>query len=219
MTGIRAEIQIDRPSQCLVAAVSEAVGTQVESVSRADCATDSDGTIEEFVLEAGNSSDAAASDINADLETVFTYESKQAYRFERPTERSCPCDYIESIGNPLLDVYVRDGALTLVFHVSDIEDLQDVLTGLNQQWSNVSVNRLIRSGDDRSPDNLVLVDQGRLTDRQMEVLETAHEMGYFDHPRNANASDVAKELEINPTTFTEHLTAAQRKVLSSILQK
>lgn len=89
---------------------------------------------------------------------------------------------------------------------------------LTDDWERVSVLRLFRTDDDEHDGGTFgLVDRGELTDRQADVLRTAHEMGYFDRPRDANGSDVADELEISPSTFREHLTAAQRKLLSSIL--
>lgn len=42
-------------------------------------------------------------------------------------------------------------------------------------------------------------------------------MGYFDHPKGANATEVADVLDITQATFAEHLSAAQRKLLSTIL--
>ena len=57
---------------------------------------------------------------------------------------------------------------------------------------------------------------GALTDRQREVLTVAHEMGYFEHPRDANAEAVAADLDITPSTFAEHLAAAQSKLVDSI---
>ncbi|MFC7230794.1 helix-turn-helix domain-containing protein [Saliphagus sp. GCM10025308] len=48
------------------------------------------------------------------------------------------------------------------------------------------------------------------------MLETAHEMGYFEYPRTSNAGDVANALGITRSTFGEHLAAAQRKVLQTL---
>ncbi|MFW6000412.1 MAG: helix-turn-helix domain-containing protein, partial [Halorubrum sp.] len=56
-----------------------------------------------------------------------------------------------------------------------------------------------------------------LTDRQCEVLRTAYRMGYFERPRDANASEVADALDISPSTFAEHLATAQRKLLEEAL--
>lgn len=66
-------------------------------------------------------------------------------------------------------------------------------------------------------DTTVAVDRGKLTDRQLEVLETAHAMGYYQYPRGANASEVAEALDICPSTLAEHLAAAQTKLLEDVL--
>jgi predicted DNA binding protein len=42
-------------------------------------------------------------------------------------------------------------------------------------------------------------------------------MGYFGRPREANATEVAAELGINPATFSEHLATAQAKLLEDVL--
>jgi predicted DNA binding protein len=42
-------------------------------------------------------------------------------------------------------------------------------------------------------------------------------MGYFERPRDANASAVADALDISPSTFAEHLATAQRKLLEETL--
>jgi len=49
------------------------------------------------------------------------------------------------------------------------------------------------------------------------VLSVAHEMGYFDHPRETNAEMVAAALDVTGSTFAEHLAAAQSKLMDSIL--
>jgi len=43
-------------------------------------------------------------------------------------------------------------------------------------------------------------------------------MGYFDYPKGANATDVAEELGVARSTFTEHLAAAQTKLMDAILE-
>jgi len=57
-----------------------------------------------------------------------------------------------------------------------------------------------------------------LTDRQREVLQTAFEMGYYDWPRRHTGSEVADRLEISSATFSEHISAAERKLLTAIFQ-
>jgi hypothetical protein len=63
----------------------------------------------------------------------------------------------------------------------------------------------------------VFVDRAALTDRQREVVTTAHQLGYFERPRDANATEVAEHLDISRATFAEHLAAAQSKLLDAVL--
>jgi DNA-binding transcriptional ArsR family regulator len=54
----------------------------------------------------------------------------------------------------------------------------------------------------------------RLTGRQREVLEAAFEAGYYDWPREISSEELAEELGISQPTLSEHLTAAERKLLT-----
>lgn len=56
--------------------------------------------------------------------------------------------------------------------------------------------------------------RSRLTDRQLEVLEAAFEAGYYDWPRECSGEDVAAELGISSPTFSQHIHAAERKLLA-----
>jgi len=215
MSGIRAEVRIDSPPNCLVAAASAAADAESTSVTWTGSGDAEAAVTEEFLLQ--GDAEVALDGADTDASEVFRYDGMGAYRFERPPDAECPCAFVERFDTPVRDVYARNGALVVAFHVSEIERLQEILEGLNREWSNVSVDRLTRSGETEDVEKLVLVDRDALTDRQREVLETAHEMGYFDHPKRANAGEVADALDINATTFTEHLSAAQRKLLGAVL--
>ncbi|WP_248896824.1 helix-turn-helix domain-containing protein [Haloplanus halobius] len=215
-SGIRAELKVDADGTCPVTQAAASAGSPTFSVSRSTDPSGSGEITEEFMLE-----DAAldgAPEVDTELETVFTYGSKTVYRFSRPRGQSCPCDCIEQFDCPVVDVHTRDGLLYLVFHAADMAELQGVITSLREQYSSVDIQRLLRSRGDSADHDLVFVDRGHLTDRQREVLETAHRMGYFERPKGANAGDVADELGISPSTFAEHLSAAQSKLLDAILE-
>jgi len=49
------------------------------------------------------------------------------------------------------------------------------------------------------------------------VLTVAYGMGSSEHPHEANAEAVAAALDVTPSTFAEHLAAAQSKLVDSIL--
>lgn len=58
----------------------------------------------------------------------------------------------------------------------------------------------------------------RFTDRQREVLETAFEAGYYDWPRETSGEELADQLGISQPTLSEHLTTAERKLLSLLFE-
>lgn len=46
---------------------------------------------------------------------------------------------------------------------------------------------------------------GKLSDKQLEVLETAYRMGYFKVPQEVTAEEIASELDISRSTLSERL--------------
>lgn len=52
-----------------------------------------------------------------------------------------------------------------------------------------------------------------LPPRQREVLQTAYDIGYYDVPRAATRDDVAKQVGIAPSTASEHLQKAERRLV------
>ncbi|MFB9806590.1 bacterio-opsin activator domain-containing protein [Haladaptatus pallidirubidus] len=57
-----------------------------------------------------------------------------------------------------------------------------------------------------------------LTNRQRETLETAYYSGFFDSPRKSTGEEVGRSLGISQPTFQHHLRAAERKLLSQLLE-
>jgi len=55
-----------------------------------------------------------------------------------------------------------------------------------------------------------------LTDRQWEAVRLAFERGYFDQPQGHSQTELADEMGISQKTFSQHLNAAQRKLLSVV---
>lgn len=208
--GVRAELRVDAPERCPLAGVS-ADGPSITGLSW----TGSGETVtEEFRTQASVQPDSLP-----EVESVFDIGDERVFRFERRTDRKCACQAVEELGYPVSDVFVREGSLLLTLHLSDLAELRAVVKRLQSLADGVQVSCLVHGRtDSEEPDhNPSVVDMGRLTDRQTEVVETAYDMGYFEHPRSANATDVADELDITPSTFTQHLAAAQSKLLGELL--
>ncbi len=206
--GLEAAVSIDAPGSCPVADASAETGERIESVTKSSAG---DGVVEEFELDA----DAPAPEETTE---VFGDNRYSVYRFERDRSEPCFCERIESFGCPVVDIRSEDGELRVVFRPDDVETLQTIVSTLREEFGSISLEHLVQSGDPDESDTVV-VDRGRLTDRQREVLETAYGMGYFEHPKGANAGEVAAELDINSATLRGHLSAAQSKLLESLVEQ
>lgn len=208
--GLEVAVSIDRPGDCPVAEASAETGVAASTVSRS---APVEGTVfEEFELDADGDLDGPSRS-----RAVFTDGDQGVYRFEREHDLTCVCERIETFGCPVVDVRAVEGRLRVVFRPQDVETLRDIVATLRERRSGVRLERLVRSGGDGGDDGVV-VDRGRLTDRQREVIETAFRMGYFEHPKGANAQEVAAALGINSATFRGHIAAAESKLLEELLE-
>jgi predicted DNA binding protein len=207
MTGVRAELVFETPDTCPVASASTDLHGALTDVSWT--ASRDDTVTEQFA-----SPDTIGGD--EDIEQVFDYGSRAIYQFDRAGDTTCLCEAIEESVGPITETYAVDGDLHVTLHADDVSGLRTQLQELNEQSSGVRIEYLVRGRDDADDSALVPVDLQRLTDRQREVLATAHEMGYFEYPRGANASEVAAALDIQRSTFTEHLNTAQSKLLDEL---
>jgi hypothetical protein len=207
MTGIRAELRVEDPAPCPVAAASRDAG-DVESVSRT-AATDG-RVVEEFVADGEVDAD--------DCEELFACGDRAVYRVSRDAGVECVCERLGSHDCPVRDVRAADGSLVVAVHARDVDAVREMVADLRDRFEGVSVRRLVQSDDGSAGvSDPVVVDRATLTARQREVLQTAHRMGYFARPRGANATAVAAALGVSVATFAEHLAAAQSKVIDSVL--
>ena len=204
---VRAEVVVHDVETCPVANATNRAETSVTGVART---TIGNSVVEEFSVVDDGSVDADGS-----VEEVFTTSGETVYRFEHAKLDDCICETIEEHGVPVRETTFENGNLVAVFHAT-VETVGDVVDDLSELGADVSVQRLV-TPEEGSGGDLVLVDRSALTDRQLEVLATAHRMGYFDPAGGANASDVAAEFDLAVSTVTQHLSAAQGKLLDAIL--
>jgi predicted DNA binding protein len=208
MPGVRTELVFEGATGCPVADASSEIPGPVTDINWTD---DGDGAVTEQVTVEDDP------DVE-EFDEVFDYGDQSVYEFERAASEPCICEHIQLELGPVTDVHAADGDLHVTLHAADVAGLRDLLDTLREQYGSVSVEYLVRSVDDEDDTDLVPVDLRTLTRRQREVLETAHRMGYFEYPRDANATAVADELGIQPSTFAEHLAAAQGKLLEELIE-
>lgn len=207
--GIRAELVVDGIEGCPATAISRT--HPVDSVVTDRRPTADGGVVGELTLTHEPGSDPAP----AGADRVFADGSQSVYRFTTD-EADCPCGRIPDHGCPVRDLRAEGGSLVCSFLAPDTETVREIVSDLRSCSETVRLRRLTRSAPD-DQQALLVVDRSAFTDRQYEVLQTAHEMGYFDSPKRAGGDAVAERLEISVATFSEHLAVAQRKLLDQLL--
>jgi predicted DNA binding protein len=209
-TGIRATVEFRSPEVCPVADFAARTDSAVISRSTSVSSAGQPDAVTEFLLDADPPADDAA------IEPIFTYGESRLYRLTHEGAAHCPCERLGAFGCPIERYAASEGTLTIVFHAADYDQLQAAIADLRERFPDVDIRRLIRSPTEGTAEDNVFVNRNRLTDRQLEVLRTAYRRGYFERPRRVNATEIAAELGISPSTVTEHLAAAQSKLLEDI---
>lgn len=208
-TGIHVQFELHGVAGCPATALSEEATVESVTVDRGDAAGHT-GVVGEVTVEGTTNTETLDG-----VETVFAGDSRSVYRYSHDDD--CPCSRVPNHGCPLRDVRADGGRLRLTFIVPDRETLRTIASELRSCCDDVTIRRLVRSGATADEQTLLVADRNAFTDRQFEVLETAHEMGYFDSPKRANADTVADELGIAVSTFVEHLSTAQTKLFDQIV--
>ncbi|SDG05190.1 helix-turn-helix domain-containing protein [Halorientalis regularis] len=195
--GSLATVAVREPNCCPVAPMS--TGGRVRSVSQGQ-PVDGSVTVEVTTDEA-----VARDGVPGDR--IFSYDSEAVHRVERQADQDCACERVEEYGCPVRDVTAENGTIELSFISEDLDVIRE--TG-------VTVRSLRRSDGTGSHSEPAFVDEATFTARQREVLGTAYRLGYFERPKGANAEQVATELGVAPSTFAEHLAAAQTKLMAAL---
>ncbi|WP_459192304.1 PAS domain S-box protein [Halosimplex sp. J119] len=109
---------------------------------------------------------------------------------------------------------VSEGALDLKVDVPSGTDVRGFIERIQAQYDDVEfLARRERERPVQTREGLAAALERSLTDRQLEVLETAYYSGYFASPRRSTGGDVADVLDVSQPTVTEQLRTAQCKLL------
>lgn len=204
MSGIRVGIEVSGEA-CPIVRESVRNGTDVEEVNRTALDGD-DAVVEEVVFE--DEVDASSDSFSE----LFSTGDRSVYQYSRSSEANCACEHVEeSLRHPISEVRIRNDSLYFTIHLNDVGDLKSLIGTLEDQFDTVSVCKIDHS-EIKANENTMAFDREALTSRQREVYRTAYEMGYFEHDGDANATDIADELDIAVSTLSEHLNAVQQKL-------
>ena len=116
--------------------------------------------------------------------------------------------YALVVDTPL--TFDSDGALEVTI-IGPQDRIQDAFRELPADLG----SEVMRIGD-YLPDTDPLLSQ--LTSRQLEVVQQAKRLGYYEFPRRATHEDIAAELDCSSSTVDEHLRKAEANLLPELLR-
>lgn len=203
---LRARIKVRAPSGCPLTSL-EVDTDHVQLLSR---------TID----HAGKRIDLLASkrDIPTEHDAIsseFTDGATTIYRVETDTN-DCICRTVECSGIPIECVDIDEDGLYYTVYPSSRDELRTVLARLRKCAESVQLVQLTADTTVGEETSYNTIDMNRLTERQREVLRTAHRMGYFSYPRETTAEEIADALDIATSTVHKHLVAALGNLFDSL---
>ncbi|EMA27071.1 bacterio-opsin activator domain-containing protein [Haloarcula japonica] len=106
---------------------------------------------------------------------------------------------------------------TFVVDVPQSVDVRNIAQLVDSTFSGVELKRkeTLERGIEQDRSSEFLTD---LTERQLEVIQTAYYSGYFESPRTKSGEDIATMLEISPPAFYQHVRTVQRKLFTTLFE-
>ncbi len=137
---------------------------------------------------------------------LLSVDSSRAI-FQIETEQTSILEPFLSAGVPLeTPIQIADGVAEWTFQTSQ-NRLSVLSTQLRSSALSYEVNRI------GATDPLSESSDPGLTDRQRDVFEAAHEVGYFEIPKHASIEDVAEEAGVNKSTANGIVRRAVRNLV------
>lgn len=116
---------------------------------------------------------------------------------------------------------LQNGTVKVIATVRDWDDFQEIAADVEAKFGTfdlIQVEKTSRPGEPLDSGRLSDVLVSKLSDDQLSILETAYSMGYFAVPRESSAKEVASELGIKQSTFSERIRTAERAFLELVFQ-
>lgn len=174
------------------------------------------------VVGASPSQVTSLADGQETLQTESLVEYEDGALFEFLVSDDCPARHLAELGALPQTVCATDGEGRIVADIPpqyDAPAVTEAFLADNSEAELVTKREKESITPPFSTSGVRQALQSHLTDRQLDVVRTAFEEGYYDWPRECTGEDVARELGISSATFSEHVRTAERKVLSVLFER
>lgn len=214
---VEVEFSIDDPAYPFVSATEN----QDCIIELADMVPRSENRYAEFFTIDGIAPDEVL-DLVGSYETLDVYllrEYEDGGLFEFLASGNCPAFTLAELGALPREAISLNGEGRIVAEIPPQYEASTVIdTFLDENPAAELVSKQYRDSFSAMFTNSTLEQllDTHLTGRQREVLRTAFDAGYYEWPRECSGKEVAKELGISSSTFSEHIHAAERKLLTAL---
>lgn len=156
-----------------------------------------------------------------DSEAQFLSRDETSGLLELVVTADCPALSLAELGALPRQVTCAEGVCRIVSEIPPQYDAADVVSRFGDEYPNAD---LVAKRDKpyftpmfshRELDHAL---RDRLTDRQREVLQLAHDRGYYEWPRRITQEELAEELDLSAATVTQHLRSAEQKLITMIFE-
>ncbi|ACV49467.1 bacterio-opsin activator domain-containing protein [Halomicrobium mukohataei] len=120
-------------------------------------------------------------------------------------------------GALLREVTASQGGTELRVDVPERITVREITELIGQTVSNVEL-RSRRSVERPTQHDVRSTVLDEMTERQLEVVQTAYYSGFFESPRETNGKELAAMLDISPPAFYQHVRAVQQKLFTAVFE-
>lgn len=142
--------------------------------------------------------------------------TEQPPRFEALFARPTPESVLMAHGGQLVSASVSPATAVMTIAVRGEQRVNGLFDAFEAEYDGVSVGAVWSRGTEEPTGYGDIAEV--LTVRQRQVLEFAYLNGYFQRPRQHNTTEIAKKLGLSRQTVSQHLRAAQQKLLRELLE-
>ncbi|WP_174811915.1 helix-turn-helix domain-containing protein [Salinadaptatus halalkaliphilus] len=155
----------------------------------------------------------AAAEMVEGVTSVAVEDTKR--RCELFVSRPTPEGVLATHGARVLETVVRRGRVTVTVVCPTDAAIQELTAALQERYPVATVGSIrSRPHPEREQTLDELLDS--MTEKQLQAIELAFYAGYFERPREHNTTEIASKLGVSRATFTQHLRAAERKLLTQM---
>ena len=181
-----------------------------------------DGTV--LMLFTTDAEPAAVRDVAAGFPAIGHVEPIHEYvdaaLWEFGVEEASLTTALAERGATLRSISVADGAAEITIELPTESETREIVALVRERYpeTTIAAHRQ-RERPPRSRRDFVADLEASLTERQLTALRKAHASGYFEWSRSVTGEDLADSMDIDRSTYHQHLRAAERKLVEGFFER